>query len=449
MATKTPNLELVELQLADLNAAPAFNESLYKLDSIVQLSVISRVATAPSPSDAQGARYIVPDTGATGLFANKGKKVAYLGPQGWLFFTPRHGWLALVEAEELYYSFGSDAAWHSTGITSGDSGGIPVFTELANGLVPAPLDIEGKILFDDAVWRSLILNRLADVLISGAADRQILLFDHASGLWTNSGLALDDLSDVDVSAAVAGQVLTYTGTGWDAEDPSGGGGGGGGNVTPDDHPSSPDPVDDEFEGITLDTTGGRFSGAVPWTIRVQGTNTIDLKNGSLLLNTNTSGPVWTIITQPVPSGTWKIRCKSVITQAGSGSHIIGMIVHNSVNDKFTQFGPWIGSNDLAVFNQTGPFSGTSFGSSSFAADVPGGAKAVAGTWYYLEISNDGTNINFGYSLSGVEGSFVPVFSVAIGSFWATGFDRIGLYNNTSSVGVFGQTAIFDWLRRIS
>lgn len=160
MATKTPNLELVELQLADLQAAPSFNESMYKLDGIVHLAVISRMQNAPSGSEAQGDRFIVPDIGSTGLFAGKGRKIAYLGPEGWLFFTPRHGWFALVEDEELYYSFGSDGEWHDTGIKSG--GGADTGISLVD---------------------------LTDVEIHGPTDGQILTYDTIVGKWT----AADDV----------------------------------------------------------------------------------------------------------------------------------------------------------------------------------------------------------------------------------------------------------------
>jgi hypothetical protein len=185
MATKTPKLELVELQIADLPAADKFNETIYKLDTVVQLGVISRVATAPT-SDVQGSAFIVPDVGLTGVFVGQARKVAYRSPTGWLFRPPRVGWLAYVANEDKYYRFNSAGEWVDSLIATPAT---VVFDEDSDGLVPAPGTTTGKFLRDDATWRTITipdeLTDLSDIDFSGLADKDAIEYDLASGKWKN------------------------------------------------------------------------------------------------------------------------------------------------------------------------------------------------------------------------------------------------------------------------
>lgn len=103
MVTKTANLELTEVEDADVGpgASASFNSSYDRLDALVQLSVKSRVLTAAPAAPPQGTRYIVPSTGVAStdpwyLFPNR---IAYFSATGWLFLTPRPGWEAVIEDE--------------------------------------------------------------------------------------------------------------------------------------------------------------------------------------------------------------------------------------------------------------------------------------------------------------------------------------------------------------
>lgn len=70
------------------------NEALNVLDVLAQLSVLSATTATPPGSPAEGDSYIVPAS-PTGAWAGQaGKVAAYY--TGWIFHTPREGWLAYV-----------------------------------------------------------------------------------------------------------------------------------------------------------------------------------------------------------------------------------------------------------------------------------------------------------------------------------------------------------------
>jgi hypothetical protein len=87
------------------------NESLLRLDALVQLAVVSATTSVEPASPAAGALYILPagKTGdAWGAMANGA--LAYYRDGAWEELTPREGWLAFVKdtGELLHYD---GAAW--------------------------------------------------------------------------------------------------------------------------------------------------------------------------------------------------------------------------------------------------------------------------------------------------------------------------------------------------
>jgi hypothetical protein len=67
---------------------------------------------------------------------------------------------------------------------------------------------------------------------------------------------------------------------------------------------------------------------------------------------------------------------------------------------------------------------------------------------YLEIENDGTSLYFRCSDTGVDGSFLQVFTQAL-STWVTAVDTIGLMCNVNATGGAGSIGVFDWFRRMA
>ena len=82
--------------------------NLVMLGAMVQLSVISRVLTAPPGAPAQGDRYIV-GPAATGAWATHDDHIALWLGTTWIFFVPKRGTLAFIEAEDKISVF--KTAW--------------------------------------------------------------------------------------------------------------------------------------------------------------------------------------------------------------------------------------------------------------------------------------------------------------------------------------------------
>jgi len=111
--TSTPHLALPLLAAAQAQKHVTHNEALAALDALVQLAVKERGRTAPPAWPSEGDRYLV-GAGATGAFAGQDGGIALFDLGGWRFFTPRPGWIAYVEAEDLPVVFDGDA-WKTFG----------------------------------------------------------------------------------------------------------------------------------------------------------------------------------------------------------------------------------------------------------------------------------------------------------------------------------------------
>ncbi len=114
--SSTSNLVLPYLAVGQAQKHVTVNESLRRLDALVQLSVVSAATAAQPASPADGAVYIIP-AGKSGAdwsaFADG--SLAYYRDGAWEQVTPRHGWIAYVkDADQILRHDG--AAW--TGLSS-------------------------------------------------------------------------------------------------------------------------------------------------------------------------------------------------------------------------------------------------------------------------------------------------------------------------------------------
>lgn len=215
------------------------------------------------------------------------------------------------------------------------------------------------------------------------------------------------------------------------------------NITPDTHPASPNAADDEFEGAALDTAGTRRAGATAWTLFSVGTNTQVLADGSLVLTQVAGGQVWNIISQPAPATPWRYRTK-VALSVPSAAPVAGFVLYNDTSNKLIQVGFWP-TGPLVWFNQTGPLPGSTFGSSVFSGNLAQNDTNPTTSWGYFEVENDGTNIIFRASVTGVSGSFQELVRQTLAT-WIGSVDRVCLSLNTNATG---QVATFDWFRRMA
>jgi hypothetical protein len=111
MTSNTANLQLPFLAVGQAQKHVTVNESLRRLDALVQLSVVSATTTAQPGSPVDGDVYIVP-SGKTGThwasFANWA--LAYYRDGAWEQLSPREGWMAYVRDTDLYLHY-TGAAW--------------------------------------------------------------------------------------------------------------------------------------------------------------------------------------------------------------------------------------------------------------------------------------------------------------------------------------------------
>lgn len=117
MSQTSTFLSLPYIQPAQAQKHVTHNEALRILDALVQLSVTSRVLTAPPASPAEGARYIVA-SGATGDWAGQDHAIAlYEGP-GWITIPANTGWRTWVEEE------GQEVVWDGS-LWQANAGALP------------------------------------------------------------------------------------------------------------------------------------------------------------------------------------------------------------------------------------------------------------------------------------------------------------------------------------
>ena len=109
----TPHLALPLLAAAQAQKHVTHNEAIASLDALVHLAVKERGRTAPPASPAEGDRYLV-GSGATGGFSGQDGRIALFDLGTWRFFSPRPGWQAYVEAEDLFVVF-DGAEWQTSG----------------------------------------------------------------------------------------------------------------------------------------------------------------------------------------------------------------------------------------------------------------------------------------------------------------------------------------------
>ena len=103
------NLALPFIEGGELLPDVTLNETLRLIDTLVQLAIVDRDLNAPPGSPGEGQRWIVKASPSpTGAWAGHGNHLAAWQDGGWIFCTPRNGWLAYVLDE------GALIAWNGT-----------------------------------------------------------------------------------------------------------------------------------------------------------------------------------------------------------------------------------------------------------------------------------------------------------------------------------------------
>ena len=217
-----------------------------------------------------------------------------------------------------------------------------------------------------------------------------------------------------------------------------GSGGGGGSLpawitdNPDNPPTSPDSMDDEFEGSSLDSK---------WTTQNMQTAVHTVAHGLINIaspSTGTSHRAIGVIEQPLPSGTWKFRCKVFRNYPYLNYPTFCFGVRDGDTNK-TRYLGWIDHTTNGVI--TDFFSPAGW-------DGYSGENAKGMNIYtreaYFEIEHTADNV-IHYRTSSDGWNYVELYSVTDASYTTNPqFIGIGVYAYTAVVSIS-----LDWFRRIA
>lgn len=252
------------------------------------------------------------------------------------------------------------------------------------------------------------------------------------GTNTVSGATKVTFSGATVSGSTPNAIVTVSG-----------GGGGSANITPDTHPATELPPNDEFEyGTTLDTTGARFAGATAWSWLNQGTATATVTEGSIILVPDASNANLRCAVQPAPSTPWTFVAKLGLQSFGA-NHNGGLVLYNSSNGKLITWGNLDSGFASFLYSAFATYNSTLVA----ATTTPGGLNAIApdGTLRYFGITYNGTTLTLSFSPSGIPGTFHTAYSAAISATLAA-ITHIGLFA-TSNASALQPNLVCDWFRR--
>lgn len=96
----TTQLGLSTMTEAQALAYLLINDSLVKIDAIIQLSVKDRGLTSPPGSPVEGDRYLIAAT-ATGTWTGHDGQIAIYTGGGWVYLTAKEGWKVWIDDEDL------------------------------------------------------------------------------------------------------------------------------------------------------------------------------------------------------------------------------------------------------------------------------------------------------------------------------------------------------------
>lgn len=107
MSETSTHLNLPFLLPSQAQKHVTLNDTLLRLDTLVQLSVLDSTDTNPPLSPNDGSRYIIPAE-AAGDWQDKEHKIALWSQGNWEFVTPQPGWCAFCQTQETILVFASN-----------------------------------------------------------------------------------------------------------------------------------------------------------------------------------------------------------------------------------------------------------------------------------------------------------------------------------------------------
>lgn len=208
-----------------------------------------------------------------------------------------------------------------------------------------------------------------------------------------------------------------------------------GNLTPDTHPSSPTPYDDEFEyGTAFDTTGARRTSANSWTLTKTSGTTAPLV-GQGAVGADYSSGLAALALQAVPG----VDCTFVMKtkrRASTSNSTWCLTFYNSGNGK-TLCCQLATSPTMVV--QRGSFNTSTWVYTGSVNAYTASTITNVDQPIYFRLRLSGTTVYFGFSGSGQDADWLEPYNEAIAT-WLGGLTHVGMFISAS-------TGIVDWFRR--
>lgn len=188
---QTDKLKLPYIMAAQAQKHVTHNEALRMLDALTHMTVVSRVWTEPPGQPLAGQAWLVPDSGAAGVFEGHGGELAVWQDEAWAFHTPVHGWLAYV-SDEARLVVHADGSWQP--LPPAET--VPVLGINASANTSQRLIVSSDMsLFtnDSEGGHRVILNK------SGASDTASLIFQSGYQGRAEFGLSGSDAFSIKTS----------------------------------------------------------------------------------------------------------------------------------------------------------------------------------------------------------------------------------------------------------
>ena len=372
-------------------------------------------------------------------------------------------WSSLKSALKAYFDtiYAGLVHYHSGGdLTSGtvDGDRLPNISATKRGGVPATGTPSGKFLKDDDTWStpagggssggSSLTGILVDCTSQIGSTAHFTITTASSSIAVMVDGVTQSPSDVTLDSDGLGFTLAFTPATSDTNSllalcmtpGSGGSGGGGGGSSlptwitnhPDNPPSSPNSMDDEFSGTTLNSK---------WSQQGGGTYTWTVSGGSVRFQ-QAAAPSERLkgLEQVISGSAWKFRTRASLNSGGSNYMGVGLYVRDSVSGKVC----WFGMIHHSAHGYFAPLVLLCSNMETYIGEVDTDAWYMSNRWY-MELEYDGTNFIFRHSADGI--NYFTIFAYPQSAYLATTPNQVGIAVHRWNP--LGMDASYDWFRRIS
>ncbi len=218
--TDTAKLGLPLVAAAQAQKHVTVNESLTRLDALVQLSLASVGGTVPPGSPSEGEAHGV-GVGASGDWSGQDGKLAVFANGGWVFLAPQAGWQGWADGARVQFD-GADWVEGAGALSPNGAGFVHRTVEVDHAVQAGVSSVVSSVIPANTVVYGVTGRVLADVGgatglelgVAGAADRYGSGIGVVAGSWMRglTGQPLTYYADTDLVLTALGGVFDGSGT---------------------------------------------------------------------------------------------------------------------------------------------------------------------------------------------------------------------------------------------